>query len=88
MGASIHQCATQHDRYYGALHELTPCFSELLWTAGAAAYERRARVLPSLLTEPRGVPDVIGLGPESPIDERARRLFFGEAPHTIDAVDA
>jgi 2-polyprenyl-6-methoxyphenol hydroxylase-like FAD-dependent oxidoreductase len=79
--AAIHQYSLQHDRYYGALHEVTRCFSELLWTGGAAADQRRARVLPSLLTDPGGVPDVIGLGPESPIDEGARRLFFGEGSH-------
>lgn len=77
--AAILQHAVQHDRTYGILHEVTRCFAELLWTKGEAADERRSRVLPSLLTHPSGVPDVIGLGPESPIDEQARRLFFGQA---------
>lgn len=76
--AAIHQYALEHDRYYSALHEVTQCWAELLWTAGEAADERRNRVLPWLFTEPKGVPDVFGLGPESPIDERARRVFFGE----------
>jgi hypothetical protein len=52
---------------------------ELLWTTGQSADERRMRVLPFLLTAPQGVPDVIGLGPDSPLDEQAKRLFFGEA---------
>src|SRR5262249_48036279 len=77
--AAIHQYALEHDRYYRALHEVTRCWAELLWATGQAADERRGRVLPWLLTDPRGVPDVIGLGPDSPIDEGARRLFFGEA---------
>jgi hypothetical protein len=66
----------EHDRYYGVLHQVTQCFAEMLWSTGQAAEERRSRVLPSLLTDPVGVPDVIGLGPESPVDEGARRLFF------------
>ena len=76
--AATVQYAQEHDKYYGVLHEVTQCWAELLWTTGQAADERRNRVLPWLLTEPKGVPDVIGLGPDSPIDDRARRSFFGE----------
>lgn len=76
--AAIRQYSLQHDRYYGALHTVTRWYADLLWSTGQEAEERRKRVLPSLLTQPRGIPDVIGLGPESPIDARARRLFFGE----------
>ena len=68
----------EHDQYYGALHEVMRCWAELIWTPGETAEERRNRVLPWLFTEPEGVPDVIGLGPDSPIDDRARRLLFGE----------
>lgn len=82
--AAIHQYALEHDRYYGVLHQVTQCWAELIWTAGEEADERRNRVLPSLLTEPKGVPDLIGLGPESPVDEHARRRFFGE----VDAAQA
>lgn len=74
---AIENYAVQHDRYYGALHEVTRCCAELLWSTGPEAEERRGRVLPWLLTNPVGVPDVIGLGPESPIDEQALRRFFG-----------
>jgi 2-polyprenyl-6-methoxyphenol hydroxylase-like FAD-dependent oxidoreductase len=76
--AAIHQYALEHDRHRRALHEVTECFAELLWTTGQAADERRSRMLPMLLTEPRGVPDVVGLGPESPIDPEAKRSFLGE----------
>jgi len=31
-----------------------------------------------LATDPQRVPDVIGLEFESPVEERAMRLFFGE----------
>jgi 2-polyprenyl-6-methoxyphenol hydroxylase-like FAD-dependent oxidoreductase len=79
---AIHQYALEHDGYRGALHEVTNLWAELIWTKGEAADERRGRVLPSLLTNPQGRPDVIGLGPESPLDQRARRLFFGEVGAT------
>jgi len=75
---AIHQYAEQHDRDHRALHAVTQCFTELLWSAGVDADQRRQRVLPRLLTDPRGLPDVIGLGPESPMDEASRRAFFGE----------
>jgi 2-polyprenyl-6-methoxyphenol hydroxylase-like FAD-dependent oxidoreductase len=75
---AVERYAVEHDRYYSVLHQVTRCFAELLWSTGQAADERRSRVLPSLLTNPVGVPDVIGLGPESPVDDGARRLFFGE----------
>jgi len=84
---AIQQYSLEHDRYYGALHTVTRCYADLLWSTGQKAEERRQRVLPRLLTHPRGIPDLIGLGPESPIDARARRLFFGEEEpeksHTI-----
>ncbi len=53
-------------------------WADLIWSPGEAAEKRRQRVLPSLLTEPEGMPDVIGLGPESPLDEKARARFWGE----------
>lgn len=62
----------------GDLHEVTQYFTELLWTPGKTADERRQRVLPTLLTDPRALPYVFGLGPESPMDEASRRAFFGE----------
>ena len=81
--AAVHKYALEHDRYYRALHDVTQCFAELLWTTGKAADERRNRLLPRLLTNPRGFPDLIGLGPESPMDEAVRGLFMGEAQAAI-----
>jgi 2-polyprenyl-6-methoxyphenol hydroxylase-like FAD-dependent oxidoreductase len=80
--SAIHQYAVEHDRTYSVVHEATRCWAELVWTTGPAADERRNRVLSSLLTAPRGVPDVIGLGPESPVDEQARALLLGQAGAT------
>jgi 2-polyprenyl-6-methoxyphenol hydroxylase-like FAD-dependent oxidoreductase len=81
--SAIHQYAREHDRYHRALLEVTRCFAELLWTTGQAADERRSRLLPMLLTDPRGLPDVIGLGPESPMDPAVKRLFLGEIQSVV-----
>jgi len=75
---AIHLYAQEHDRCHRALHTVTECFAELLWTTGPASEERRGNLLPTLLTDPRGLPDVVGLGPESPVDAAAKRLFLGE----------
>ena len=63
---------------YGAVHRITSWFAELLYGIGAAAEERRARVLPRLAAEPERAPDIVGLGPASPSDEAARRFVLGE----------
>lgn len=66
---ALDQYAREHDRCYGTVHQITNWMAELLWSTGPAADERRARILPRLLSDPAGLPDVIGLGPESPTDE-------------------
>jgi len=76
--AAVAEYALEHDRYRRALHEVTQCFSELLWTTDRTADERRSRVLPTLLTNASGLPDVLGLGPESPMNAEIKRLFAGE----------
>lgn len=73
LGSAIRQYGALHDETYGALHQLEQWYAELLWTPGPAADERRGRVLPRLLTKPDGLPDLIGLGPASPLDDEARR---------------
>ncbi len=75
---AIDQYAVEHDRYRRALHDVTQCFAELLWTSGEAADERRRRLLPTLLTDASGLPDLLGLGPESPMTADMKRLFMGE----------
>jgi 2-polyprenyl-6-methoxyphenol hydroxylase-like FAD-dependent oxidoreductase len=73
------QYATEHDRYYGALRGLEKWSEELLWSVGPVADERRARILPNVLVDPAGLPDLIGLGPDSPpADDRAWRFLRAE----------
>ena len=43
--------------------------AELIWSTGPAADERRGQILPRVFSDPAGLPDLIGLGPESPTDE-------------------
>ncbi|HEX8712618.1 MAG TPA: NAD(P)/FAD-dependent oxidoreductase [Terracidiphilus sp.] len=69
--------AKDHDSYYGALHRILGWMTELTWTPGPAADERRQRVFPRMMADPRGFPDSIGQGPLGPSDEQARRLVLG-----------
>jgi menaquinone-9 beta-reductase len=75
---AIDQYAREHDHSYGALRRVTNWFTELLYSAGHAADERRARVLPRLAAEPQRAPDIVGLGPASPSDDATRRFVLGE----------
>jgi len=69
--------AKAHDEYYSALHRILGWMTELMWKPGAEAEQRRGRVFPRMMSDPRGFPDAIGLGPFGPSDDRARRLVLG-----------
>jgi 2-polyprenyl-6-methoxyphenol hydroxylase-like FAD-dependent oxidoreductase len=75
--AAIAEYARAHDEYHGALHRIHEWMTDLVWTAGAEANERRRRVFPRIAADPTGFPDLIGLGPFGPSDEQARRLMLG-----------
>lgn len=75
--AALADYARRHDEYYGALHRMQEWQRELLWTPGPDADARRAKVLPRWASDPRGFPDMVGLGPFGPSDETARRLVLG-----------
>lgn len=70
--------AREHDRYYDALHRLHGWMRDLLYEVGPEANARRARALPLLAKEPERRPDLLGLGPEAPSDEAARRRLVAE----------
>ncbi len=76
--AAIDQYAREHDRSYSVVRRVTNWLTELLYSTGHTADERRARVFPRLAAEPHRAPDIIGLGPASPSDEAARRFLLGE----------
>jgi hypothetical protein len=74
------QYAVEHDRYYEALHSLERWWEELIWAVGPAADERRARILPTFLVDPAGLPDLLGFGPASaPADDKAWRFLHAES---------
>lgn len=75
--AALATYAKAHDEYYGALHRILAWMTELVWTPGPAADERRGRVFPRMMADPTGFPDMVGLGPFGPSDEHARRLTLG-----------
>jgi 2-polyprenyl-6-methoxyphenol hydroxylase-like FAD-dependent oxidoreductase len=75
--AALARYAEEHDDYYGALHRVLGWMTELVWSSGPEADDRRARVFPRMLADPRGFPDAAGLGPFGPNDETARRLILG-----------
>jgi 2-polyprenyl-6-methoxyphenol hydroxylase-like FAD-dependent oxidoreductase len=69
--------AEEHDAYSSALRRILGWMTVLTWTPGPEADERRGRVFPRMLSDPRGFPDSIGLGPFGPNDDQARRLMLG-----------
>ncbi len=74
-----HAYAEAHDRYYNAIHKAEDWLTQLFMEQGPEAEARRARVLPLIGQDPGRIPDVFFSGPEaSPVDEPARRRFFGE----------
>ena len=74
---ALQRYAAEHDEYYAALHRILSWMTELVWTPGPEADERRGRVFPRMIQDPTGFPDFVGLGPFGPSDEHARRLILG-----------
>jgi menaquinone-9 beta-reductase len=76
--AAAHAYAVEHDRYYGAIHRITDWMTQLFYDPGPEGAARRERALPLIAEDPRRIPDVVGVGPDAPSDESARRRLFGE----------
>jgi len=77
-GAAGHAYAAAHDQYFGALRRLERWWTDLMHEVGPEADALRARVFPRLKEEPDRAPDLVGVGPDAPSDEQARRRFFAE----------
>jgi len=75
--AALEGYAKEHDGYYSTLNRILGWMTELMWTPGPEADERRGRVLPRMISDPRGFPDPVGLGPFGPSDDQAKRLALG-----------
>ena len=76
--AAGHAYAAEHDRYYGAIHRLTDWMRTILYDPTAEAAAIRARAFPLMAQDSTRRPDIVGIGPEFPSDETARRRLFGE----------
>ncbi|HEU5097487.1 MAG TPA: FAD-dependent monooxygenase [Roseiflexaceae bacterium] len=75
---TLHEYATEHDQYFGALNRIIGWLTELFFEVGPAAEARRAYVMARHQTEPERGVSLLGLGPDQPSDEAARRRFFAE----------
>jgi 2-polyprenyl-6-methoxyphenol hydroxylase-like FAD-dependent oxidoreductase len=75
--SALRSYATEHDRLYGQLHNVLAWMTELVWSGGPAADERRQRVFAQIKQDPTGFPDASGQGPFGPCDEQARRKLLG-----------
>ncbi len=61
-----------------AMRRLTGWLTDLCFDQGSEADKRRANAFGRLADDPTRLPDIVGVGPEAPSDERARQRLFGE----------
>jgi 2-polyprenyl-6-methoxyphenol hydroxylase-like FAD-dependent oxidoreductase len=73
-----HAYAELHSRDYRVIHTIEDWLREMLLETGVEAETRRARALPLLAQDGTRMPDLFGLGPDTPIGETVKRRFFGE----------
>lgn len=76
--SEAHAYARDHDDFYGRMRRLEAMETALLFERGDAADRRREHAFALFAQDPTRIPDVTGLGPEAPSDDRARARFFGE----------
>ncbi|TMB68104.1 MAG: FAD-dependent monooxygenase [Chloroflexi bacterium] len=77
--AAGHAYAESHDRQFLDLHTAESWSTAIFMEPGPEADARRAKALPQLAMDQTRVPDIFFSGPGSaPVDEAARRRFFGE----------
>ncbi len=70
--------AEEQRRDFAALRRQTDWLTAVFRTPGPEADALRERVVPLLVADPTRAPDVVGVGPDGPSDEAARRRFLGE----------
>jgi menaquinone-9 beta-reductase len=71
--------AVEHDRHFQALHTVEGWFTALMMEPGPEADARRAKALPAIAMDETRLHDAFLSGPDcAPVDEAARRRFFGE----------
>jgi len=70
--------ASEHDRYYGVIHDSTRIVGKLFLEQGPKAEERRARVLPLLADDSTLLPDHTISGPDVAYDRGPISRLLGE----------
>ncbi len=76
--AAGHAYADEHDGYAGRLHTFHQWMTTMYLGTGPDADARRARAMPLIAQDPSRQPDALFVGPDLPVDEAARKRFFGE----------
>lgn len=71
--------AEDHDAFFHRMLRLGAMRGQLLFDVGPEADDRRKRAFAAQKADPSVLPDVLGLGPDAPCDDRARARYFGEA---------
>jgi len=79
--AAGHKYAERHDAYFGAIHRIEYWMTDLFLSLGDEANSRRNNAMKHIMKDASRMPDLVGLGPESPSDEYARARFYGEVDH-------
>ena len=75
---AAHTYASEHDRYYRAVHTWEDWLTDFFFGISEEARARRARALPLIAEDPTRIPDHINSGPELPLNESVKARFFGE----------
>lgn len=68
--------AVESVRNYAAVHRITNWLTELRWSTGRAAEERREAAFARFAAQPSRMPDLRGLGPQAPSDEETRNFLL------------
>jgi 2-polyprenyl-6-methoxyphenol hydroxylase-like FAD-dependent oxidoreductase len=76
--AAGHAYAKEHDGYAGRLHTFHQWMTAMYLGIGPDAEARRARAMPLIAQDPSRQPDALFAGPDLPVDEVAKKRFFGE----------
>jgi 2-polyprenyl-6-methoxyphenol hydroxylase-like FAD-dependent oxidoreductase len=72
-----HDYATEHQRYFSAIHSSCEWLRQIFQEQGPEADRRREIAIPLIQEDPTRIPDHIISGPELPINESVRARFFG-----------
>lgn len=73
-----HAYAEIHDAKYGAVHQIEDWLTTMFMDPSPTAAAYRQQAIPLIAQDLSRMPDLFGLGPETPTDANARSRFFGE----------